>query len=115
LPGQDARDRGEFPSAESVTTGASKRRRHLSRQADHGECISAKVAGKQDPDHLSPDTRPGGMPSEQGSGDVAVALCSVNLEGRRVSYRDVGVGDEPVVLIHGFPLHGPRGSTSSRP
>lgn len=102
---KDARDRGELPSAEGVTTGASKQRRHLSRQADHEERISAKVAGKQDPDHSSPDTRTGGSPSEQGGGG-AVALCSVNLEGRRVSYRDVGVGDDPVVLIHGFPLHG---------
>lgn len=102
---KDARERGELPSAEGVTTGASKQRRHLSRQADHGERISAKVAGKQDPDHTSAHTRPGDGPSEPGTGG-AVNVSSVNLEGRRVSYRDAGVGDDPVVLIHGFPLEG---------
>ena len=43
-----ARQEHEAPSADQVTTGAWKQRRHLPASADHDEKIAARHEGKQD-------------------------------------------------------------------
>lgn len=100
---KDARDAGTLPSAEGVTTGASKQRRHLDHDTPHEERIAAKAAGKQDPEHVLPQARPGSRPGEPPREGVVVPR-SVDLDRRRVGYLEAGVGDQPIVLLHGFPL-----------
>lgn len=55
----DARAHGESPSAEGVTTGASKQRRHLPESDSHAERIEDLRRGKADPEHKPPHPRPG--------------------------------------------------------
>jgi hypothetical protein len=57
-----ARERGEAPSARGETTGASKQRTHVGRQADHEEKMRTIARGKQragdvpePPDDTEPD------------------------------------------------------------
>ena len=57
---REARKRGNDPSAESTTMGASKQRRHLPQDEDHREKIETIRKGKQpDISENVPDTRPG--------------------------------------------------------
>ena len=57
----DAREEGQSPSAAGVTTGASDQRRHLGDDADHGEKISGPGWGKQQPDRVTAEPRPGSV------------------------------------------------------
>lgn len=67
---REARAEGTSPSARKETTGASKQREHLPRQADHDEKIAAVHRGKQwwSPDVEGRETgleRPSGPASEE--------------------------------------------------
>jgi hypothetical protein len=59
---RDARDDGRDPSAEGVTTGASKQRSHRQGGDSHDDKIASLARGKQDEAHHRPDTRPGSAP-----------------------------------------------------
>ncbi len=63
---KDARDEGRAPSAEGVTTGASVQERHLSNDADHEEKMAGPGWGKQQPERVSPDPRPGSVANRGG-------------------------------------------------
>ncbi|MCU1489807.1 MAG: putative 3-oxoadipate enol-lactonase [Acidimicrobiaceae bacterium] len=107
---KEARDAGEPPASMGVTTGGSKQRRHVGHDAPHPERLEDRVLGKHDPEHALPNTRPGTpvidelepslVPLEPGYWDTRF----LQLDDRRVGYIDVGVGDEPLVLLHTFPL-----------
>lgn len=62
---KDARDEGEVPSAEGVTTGASGQRRHLGGNAEHDERLAGPGWGKQQPERVAPDPRPGSVPNRE--------------------------------------------------
>ncbi|HEX3541374.1 MAG TPA: alpha/beta hydrolase, partial [Acidimicrobiales bacterium] len=100
---KEARDAGELPSAAGVTTGASKQRRHLPNDTPYPERIGSLVQGKQDPDHAGHRPRPGRR-EEPAPAESPPIRSSVVLEGRPISYLDGGTGDEPIVLVHTFPL-----------
>ena len=56
---RDARERGHTPSAEEVTTGASKQREHVGHAADHAEKLTSPGKGKQQPGRAASRPRPG--------------------------------------------------------
>jgi len=56
---RDARARGQAPSEEEVTTGASKQREHVGHTGDHGEKLASRGKGKQQPDRAASRPRPG--------------------------------------------------------
>ena len=58
-----AREEGRTASEDGVTTGASGQERSLGNQADHAERIAGPGWGKQQPDRVSPDPRPGSIPT----------------------------------------------------
>lgn len=64
---KDARDEGRAPSAEGVTTGASVQERHLSNDADHEEKMAGPGWGKQQPERVAPDPRPGSVSNREGA------------------------------------------------
>ena len=86
---REARKRGNDPSAEGTTMGASKQRRHLPQDEDHREKIETIRRGKQpDISENVPDTRPR-VPAavdicypRAGSGDGAPAPGGANLPTR---------------------------------
>lgn len=57
---RDARERGNDPSEEGVTTGASKQRRQLGTDEEHVEKLDSIRRGKQDViGENTPEPRPG--------------------------------------------------------
>lgn len=56
---RDARNDGRSPSAEGVTTGASKQDHSLGRHDDHTEKMQAPGRGKQQPERSANPMRPG--------------------------------------------------------
>ena len=64
---KDVRDEGWTPSAEGVTTGASVQERHLSNDADHEEKMAGPGWGKQQPERVAPDPRPGSVSNREGA------------------------------------------------
>lgn len=57
---KEARDRGNSPSEENVTTGGSQQHKHLGKDADHREKIETIRQGKQDViQQNTPEPRPG--------------------------------------------------------
>lgn len=68
---KDARDEGRAPSAEGVTTGASVQERHLSNDADHEEKMAGPGWGKQQPERVAPDPRPGSVANRGGGASPA--------------------------------------------
>jgi hypothetical protein len=64
---KDAREQGSAPSAEGVTTGASVQQRHLAGNTDHEEKMAGPGWGKQQPERVAPDPRPGSVPNRAGA------------------------------------------------
>lgn len=65
----EARDEGRLPSEDGVTTGASGQERHLGNEADHAEKMAGPGWGKQQPDRVGPQPRPGSSarPAREGA------------------------------------------------
>lgn len=60
---REARRRGRLPSDEAATTGASKQRRHLRRDEEHADKLSAVRRGKQEViRQRSPEPKPRSRP-----------------------------------------------------
>lgn len=59
----DAEKKGSSPSEEGVTTGASKQRRGLGKNATHEERLRGPGRGKQQPGQFAPEPKPGSTPS----------------------------------------------------
>lgn len=61
----EAREAGRRPSEDGVTTGASGQSRSLGNQASHEEKMAGPGWGKQQPDRVAPDPKPGSVPSRR--------------------------------------------------
>ena len=61
---KEARDEGRLPSEDGVTTGASNQRRTLPNRADYEERLAGSGWGKQQPDRVARQPRPGSRSPE---------------------------------------------------
>lgn len=61
---KEARDEGRLPSEDGVTTGASNQRRTLPNRADYEERLTGSGWGKQQPDRVARQPRPGSRSPE---------------------------------------------------
>ena len=82
---KNARGEGDVASSQGVTTGASGQRRHLGSDADHEERIAGSGWGKQQPDRVAADPRPGSIDTRGGMATTPPPT----------SYRRGGTGGEP--------------------
>jgi hypothetical protein len=60
----DAREEGRSASEDGVTTGASNQIRTLGDEADHEERIGGSGRGKQQPDRVAAEPKPGSLPRD---------------------------------------------------
>jgi hypothetical protein len=67
---REARREGQAPSAQEVTTGASKQRSHLPRSRPHEEKAAAAGKGKQQWPGWAGDVAPGGGPERAFAGQA---------------------------------------------